>query len=223
MSQINYVAYYRVSTVKQGKAGLGMQAQKQAISEFLRQHNGILVAEYTEVGSGKASDRPEFERAVEYAQLANAVLLVAKLDRLSRDLHFITDLQKKGVRFKLADFPDIDQLTIHILAAMAQHEAQMISQRTKAALSAAKLRGVRLGNPQLERCRNTDTVSATQARTSAQGAWRQKIIKVIHHLQAQYPQANTVELAHLLNQRGLCSYRNKPFSSAIVSRLLRQA
>lgn len=175
------------------------------------------------MGSGKKADRPEFEKAVEYAQLANAVLLVAKLDRLSRDLHFITQLQKKGIRFKLADFPDIDQLTIHILAAMAQHEAQMISQRTKAALLAAKARGVTLGNPLLDTYRNTNTQNATLTRINAQREWRQKIIKVIHHIQQSHPQANTVELAQILNQRGLCSYRNKPFSSAIVSRLLRQA
>jgi len=222
MTPTNYVAYYRVSTAKQGQTGLGMQAQQQAITDFLHHHGGHLVAEYTEVGSGKQADRPEFEKAVDYAQLANAVLLVAKLDRLSRDLHFITELQKKGIRFKLADFPDIDQLTIHILAAMAQHEAQMISQRTKAALRAAKARGVTLGNPQLDIYRNTNPQLATLTRTSAQREWREKIIKVIHHIQQQQPQANTVELAQILNQRGLCSYRNKPFSSAIVSRLLRQ-
>ena len=199
-----------------------MQAQQHAIGEFLQHQKGVLIAEYTEVSSGKKADRPEFEKAVEYAQLANAVLLVAKLDRLSRDLHFITQLQKKGVRFKLADFPDIDQLTIHILAAMAQHEAQMISQRTKAALLAAKARGVTLGNPQLDTYRNTNTQNATLTRISAQREWRQKIIKVIHHIQQRHPQANNVELAQILNQRGLCSYRNKPFTSAIVSRLLRQ-
>ena len=222
MKHTHYVAYYRVSTAKQGQTGLGMQAQQHAITDFLQHHGGRLVAEFTEVSSGKKADRPEFEKAVEYAQLANAVLLVAKLDRLSRDLHFITELQKKGIRFKLADFPDIDQLTIHILAAMAQHEAQMISQRTKAALNAAKVRGVRLGNPQLHSCRNTNTRHATKTRIHAQYQWRQKIIKVIHHIQQLQPQITTVDIAKMLNQRGLSSYRNKPFTSAIVSRLLRQ-
>ncbi len=222
MKHTNYVAYYRVSTSKQGQTGLGMQAQQQAITDFLHHHEGKLVAEYTEVGSGKKADRPEFEKAVEYAQLANAVLLVAKLDRLSRDLHFITQLQKKGIRFKLADFPDIDQLTIHILAAMAQHEAQMISQRTKAALRAAKARGVTLGNPQLDTYRNHNPQLATLVRTTAQRQWRQKIIKVIHHIQQLQPQVTCVEIAKTLNQRELSSYRNKPFTGAIVSRLLRQ-
>ena len=222
MKHTNYVAYYRVSTSKQGQTGLGMQAQQQAITDFLHHHEGKLVAEYTEVGSGKKADRPEFEKAVEYAQLANAVLLVAKLDRLSRDLHFITQLQKKGIRFKLADFPDIDQLTIHILAAMAQHEAQMISQRTKAALRAARSRGVTLGNPQLDAYRNHNPQLATLARTTAQREWRQKIIKVIHHIQQLQPQITSVGIAKTLNQRGLSSYRNKPFTGSIVSRLLRQ-
>lgn len=89
----------------------------------------------TEVESGKRSDRPEFTKAADYAELANAIVLVAKLDRLSRDLHFITSLQKRGIRFKLADLPEIDQLTIHILAAMAEHKARMISTRTKQALA----------------------------------------------------------------------------------------
>ena len=137
-------------------------------------------------------------------------------------MHFITDLQKRGIRFKLTDFPDIDQLTIHILAAMAQHEAQMISQRTKAALQAAKTKGITLGNPHLTQHRSTDTRSATQHRTELQRTWREKIINIISQIQAQYPHANTVAIAQELNARGLTSYRNKPFTGAIVSKLLRQ-
>ena len=103
-----YVAYYRVSTQKQGQSGLGLDAQRKAVSEFLQQFGGDLVSEFVEVESGKRSDRPEFTKAADYAELANATLLVAKLDRLSRDLHFITSLQKRGIRFKLADLPEID-------------------------------------------------------------------------------------------------------------------
>lgn len=126
MNQQRYVAYYRVSTQKQGQSGLGLDAQKQAVKEFLSQCGSELIDEFVEVESGKRSDRPEFTKAADYAELANAAVLVAKLDRLSSDLHFITSLQKRGIRFKLCDLPEIDQLTIHILAAMAEHEARMI-------------------------------------------------------------------------------------------------
>ena len=139
---IRYVAYYRVSTQKQGRSGLGLEAQKQAVKDFLSQFGGELTAEYMEVESGKNPDRPEFTQAAEYAELTNGVLLVAKLDRLSRDLHFVTSLQKRGIRFKLCDLPEIDQLTIHILAAMAEHEAKMIATRTKQAMAQAKAKGI---------------------------------------------------------------------------------
>jgi len=127
---MRYIAYFRVSTQKQGQSGLGMEAQRQAVTDFLNQYGGEVIADFVEVESGKRADRPEFTKAADYAELANATVLVAKLDRMSRDLHFITSLQKRGIRFKLCDLPEIDQLTIHILAAMAEHEARMISQRT---------------------------------------------------------------------------------------------
>jgi DNA invertase Pin-like site-specific DNA recombinase len=161
-----YVAYFRVSTQKQGRSGLGLDAQKQAVKDFLLQFGGELVAEYMEVESGKRIDRPEFTKAADYAELANATLLVAKLDRLSRDLHFVTSLQKRGIRFKLCDLPEIDNLTIHILAAMAEHEARMISVRTKQAMTEAKRRGVVMGNPQLSLLRNRDVTAANHRRVS---------------------------------------------------------
>lgn len=123
-----------------------------------------MVSEFIEVESGKRSDRPEFTKAADYAELANATLLVAKLDRLSKDLHFITSLQKRGIRFKLADLPEIDQLTIHILAAMTEHEARMISLRTKQALQITKEKGTILGSPLLALQRNTDVTAANMQR-----------------------------------------------------------
>lgn len=218
-----YVAYYRVSTQKQGQSGLVLEAQQQAVQEFLQQFGGDLVSEFVEVESGKRSDRPEFIKAADYAELANATLLVAKLDRLSRDLHFITSLQKRGIKFKLADLPEIDQLTIHILAAMAEHEARMISLRTKQALKIAKERGTILGNPLLDLQRNTNVTNANAVRASDQKSWRQKILKVIHHLEASEGLSTCKSIAAALNERGLTTYRGLPFSIAIVSRLRLQA
>lgn len=218
-----YVAYYRVSTQKQGQSGLGLDAQRQATQEFLSQYGGEVIDEFVEVESGKRADRPEFIKAADYAELANATVLVAKLDRLSRDLHFITSLQKRGIRFKLCDLPEIDQLTIHILAAMAEHEARMISVRTKQALFIAKQRGVTLGNPQLDAQRNRDVSRANHHRVDMQQTWQVKILKIIHHLEQSESITTCQALADALNDRGLTTARGGRFSMPIVSRLKRQA
>jgi DNA invertase Pin-like site-specific DNA recombinase len=210
-----------VSTQKQGRSGLGLDAQKQAVKDFLSQFGGELVAEYMEVESGKRIDRPEFTKAADYAELANATLLVAKLDRLSRDLHFVTSLQKRGIRFKLCDLPEIDNLTIHILAAMAEHEARMISVRTKQAMTEAKRRGVVMGNPQLSLLRNRDVTAANQSRVSEQQLWQSKIVKVIQHLMEVEQLATCQSIADALNTRGLTSQRGKAFTVATVSKLRR--
>jgi len=211
-----------VSTQKQGQSGLGLDAQKQAVSEFLSQFGGEVIAEFVEVESGKRADRPEFTKAADYAELANATVLVAKLDRLSRDLHFITNLQKQGIKFKLCDLPEIDQLTIHILAAMAEHEARMISMRTKQALQVAKARGVILGNPQLDAQRNRDVSAANSERVQKQQYWQTKILKVITHLENTENLSTCQAIADALNDRGLKTSRGSQFSVPIVSRLRRQ-
>jgi DNA invertase Pin-like site-specific DNA recombinase len=141
------IAYYRVSTAKQGRAGLGLDAQAASVAAFVQERGATVVASFTEIESGKRNERPELTKAVQAAKLTGSTLLIGKLDRLSRDLHFLTGLQKAGVKFVAADMPDANEITVPIIAAMAQFESQMISKRTKEALAAAKARGVRLGNP----------------------------------------------------------------------------
>jgi DNA invertase Pin-like site-specific DNA recombinase len=223
ISKQRYVAYFRVSTQKQGRSGLGLDAQKQAVSDYLQQFGGTLVAEFMEVESGKRPDRPEFTKAADYAELSNATLLVAKLDRLSRDLHFVTSLQKRGIKFKLCDLPEIDNLTIHILAAMAEHEARMISVRTKQAMQEAKKRGVVLGNPKLAIQRNRVVISANRKRTTDQAQWQSKIIKVIEHLEQSENITTCKAIADELKKRGLQTARGGQFSVPIVSRIRRNA
>src|SRR4051794_38141320 len=142
-----FVAYYRVSTDKQGKSGLGLEAQREAVQSYLNGGSWTLAAEVTEVESGKRNDRPELDRALGLCRLYGATLVVAKLDRLARNVTFISKLMESGVDFVAVDFPQANRLTVHIMAAVAEHEAAMISQRTRAALAAAKARGVTLGNP----------------------------------------------------------------------------
>ena len=141
-----FVSYLRVSTGKQGRNGLGIEAQRTAVLDYLNGGRWQLLEEVVEVESGKDSDRPELARALALCRLHGATLLVAKLDRLARNLHFLTGLMEAGVDFVACDLPQANKLTVHILAAVAQAEAEAISARTKAALAAAKARGVKLGN-----------------------------------------------------------------------------
>jgi DNA invertase Pin-like site-specific DNA recombinase len=142
-----FVAYYRVSTDRQGRSGLGLEAQQKAITEYLNGGAWELVGEFIEVESGKKSDRLELGRAMEACRKHKARLVIAKLDRLSRNLAFVATLMESGVEFVAADMPFANKLTIHILAAVAEHEREAISERTKVALAAAKARGKRLGTP----------------------------------------------------------------------------
>ena len=142
----NYIAYYRVSTDKQGIAGLGMDAQREAVSRFII-GRGTLMGEFTEVESGRKANRPQLLAALEECRRRRAVLLIARLDRLARNVAFIANLMNSDVEFVAVDMPTANRLTIHILAAVAEHEREMISKRTKDALTAAKARGTTLGNP----------------------------------------------------------------------------
>ncbi len=140
-----YIAYYRVSTQRQGKSGLGLEAQQAAVKDHLNGGRWQLVAQITEVESGKRKDRPKLAEALKLCRVHGATLIIAKLDRLARNVAFVSALMDAGVEFEAVDFPQANRLTIHIMAAVAEHEAKAISERTKAALAAAKVRGVKLG------------------------------------------------------------------------------
>ncbi len=166
-----YVSYCRVSTTKQGASGLGLEAQQATVREYLDKQGAApedLLEEFIEVESGSHDDRPQLAAALRRCDLTGAVLLVAKLDRLSRDVHFISSLQKAGISFVVCDFPDANSFTIHIFAALAQYERELISERTKRALIAARARGQRLGSP------GNLPADATKARESSVNARRRK-------------------------------------------------
>lgn len=149
MQKSKFIAYYRVSTQKQGVSGLGLAAQKETVSRYVPDAPGSLLAEFTEVETGKGSNalakRPELRKALDECKKRGAVLVIAKLDRLARNVHFISGLMESKVQFVACDLPEANQLTLHIMAAFAEHEARRISERTKDALAAAKARGVQLG------------------------------------------------------------------------------
>jgi len=147
MNDKKYIAYYRVSTQKQGQSGLGLEAQKAAVHKFVQCESCIL-QEFVEIETGKKNNRPELQKALALAKETGCTLVIAKLDRLSRNLSFISALMEANIKFVCADMPDANSFTIHIFAALAQQEAELISKRTKAALAAKKAQGAKLGKPE---------------------------------------------------------------------------
>ena len=145
MADRRFIAYYRVSTQAQGRSGLGLDGQRQAVRAYLNAGLWNMVAEFTEIESGKNNVRPQLAKAMELARLTGATLCIAKLDRLSRDAHFLLGLEKAGVDFVAADMPNANRLTVRLMAVIAQEEREMIAARTKAALAQAKARGMVLG------------------------------------------------------------------------------
>lgn len=173
MAAGRFISYFRVSTDRQGKSGLGLDAQRVAVADFLNGGRWKVLAEFTEVESGKRNDRPELAKAVAACRAYGAKLLIAKLDRLSRDAHFLLGLEKAGIEFVAADMPSANRLTVGIMAMVAEEERRMISARTKAALQAAKARGVKLGGPRggiMPPEARQASVEARQARAKARGA-----------------------------------------------------
>lgn len=149
MANGKFIAYHRVSTAKQGQSGLGLEAQQAAVAAYLNGGAWEMIAEFREVETGKGADalakRPQLRAALDACRKHGATLVIAKLDRLARNVHFVSGLMESKVRFVACDMPEANELTIHIMAAFAEHEAKRISQRTKDALTAAKARGVVLG------------------------------------------------------------------------------
>ena len=145
MAEQRFVTYYRVSTDRQGRSGLGLEAQQEVVRQFLLGRPADLIAEYVEVESGSKNDRPKLQEALAACQREKAILLIAKLDRLARSVAFISALMEAKTNFLAVDMPHASRLVLHVMAAFAEHEREIIRERTRAALAAAKARGVRLG------------------------------------------------------------------------------
>ena len=212
-----FVAYFRVSTDRQGKSGLGLEAQREAVLTYLDGGNWQLVGEFTEVESGKRSDRPQLAAALAACKRHKAKLVIAKLDRLSRNLAFIAALMDSGVEFVAVDNPHANKLTVHILAAVAQHEREMIAQRTKDALAAAKARGTVLGNPHLAAARAV----AHTAQREAADAFAANVRPIIEQIRASGVQSLR-GVARALTARGIKTARGGTWTPVQVSDILRR-
>jgi DNA invertase Pin-like site-specific DNA recombinase len=217
------VVYYRVSTARQSASGLGLEAQRVAVETLCASRGWSIIAPpFQEVESGKRSDRPELLKALEQAKLTGARLVIAKLDRLSRDATFLLTLQDSGVRFVAADMPDANDLTVGIMALVARQERQAISRRTKEALAVAKARGVRLGNPNGAAAfrRAGKGTGAAIAAVSANATTRADQLRpVIQRLQAGGV-ASLGGLAAALNEEGILTPRGGRWHASSVRNLM---
>lgn len=216
-SPVLFVAYYRVSTDRQGRSGLGLDAQAESVRQHVVRAGGDIIAAFTEVESGKRSDRPELAKAMDVARRKKATLVIARLDRLSRNLAFIANLMESRVDFIACDNPYATRLTLHILAAVAEHEREMISARTKAALAAAKARGTKLGNPRPHAAAQLG--AAANANSADQFA--ERIRPTISKLAIQG--FSLRRIAGELNYRGLRTTRGCEWRAQQISAILKRS
>lgn len=221
---MKYVAYLRVSTARQGQSGLGLEAQRAAISAVVSQRGGTVLETFVEVESGKVNNRPELQKALHLAKVTGATLAIAKLDRLSRNAAFLLALQDSGARFIAADMPDANELTVGIMALVAQQERQAISKRTKEALQAARERGRKLGNPNgaaaLKRAAkgNAAALAAVQSIATAHA---EELRPLVESLRAE-GLGTLGGIAAELNRRGILTPRNKIWHRSSVGNLLQR-
>jgi DNA invertase Pin-like site-specific DNA recombinase len=217
------VGYIRVSTTQQGKSGLGLAAQREALAKFAAAEDLEIAAEYVEVETGKGADaldrRPELAAALAEARRLKCPIIVAKLDRLSRDVHFISGLMAYKVAFIVAELgADADPFMLHLYAALAEKERQLISQRTRDALKAAKARGVVLGNPKLADVRRR-AVASTKANADR---FAKNVAPIIREIQGSGI-ASRRAIARALNARGVATARGGRWTAVQVSSILQRA
>jgi DNA invertase Pin-like site-specific DNA recombinase len=213
---MKFVAYLRVSTARQGRSGLGLEAQREAVRAFVEGRAGKIIApEFLETESGKRNDRPQLQAALGRCRATGATLVVAKLDRLSRNAAFLLTLRDSGVPFVAADMPEANTLTIGILAVVAQAEREAISARTKAALAAAKARGVKLGNPQGRV--NLKPGHGTAAASEAARSFAEELVPMVSELEANGLSLNAI--ARRFNEDGIRSRRGGIWTAKAISNL----
>lgn len=213
-----YIAYCRVSTAKQGQSGLGLEAQRSAIKSFVHAEKGEVIAEYVEVESGRSKTRKALLQALAHTRATKSKLIIAKLDRLARNLSFTAALMESGVEFVCCDLPYANKFTIHVMSALAEQEAELISVRTKAALAEAKKRGVKLGNPKLAQVRGNPK--------AASKAWQEKVAgRSLAYLgtvlEAKSKGIKTLQgIADHLNQKGVLTPDGHRWHPTSIKRLL---
>jgi DNA invertase Pin-like site-specific DNA recombinase len=224
------IAYYRVSTRQQGQSGLGLEGQRAAVETYASQTGARIKSSYVEVESGKRIDRPELPRALAHARRSRATLVVAKLDRLARNVEFLAKIMNSDVEFLACDYPAANRLTLHIMSAVAEAEAKATSDRTKAALAAAKARGTKLGSARpghWEGREERRLAGLEKARTQSVQVITQKaretyadLLPIMTRMKAQG--LSLREIAEKLNAKGHTTRRGRPWNPVQVARVLKR-
>lgn len=222
MKTAKFVSYLRVSTKKQGKSGLGLEAQRNAVADYLNGGRWTLLDEVIEVESGKLSSRPQLARALALCRLHGAKLVVAKMDRLSRNVHFLSGLLESGVDFVACDLPAANKLTLHVLAAVAEAEAEAISSRTKLALQAAKRRGVVLGGDRAGIIASQSPKGVKASAKVRREKSHKRAFDVLPQIEAiRATGANSLrEIAAALNEKGITAPRGGEWQASQVARVM---
>ena len=219
---MRFIAYHRVSTARQGRSGLGLEAQKTAIGRLAAERSADVIATFTEIESGKVNERPELAKALHLAKVTGATLAIAKLDRLSRNAAFLLTLRDSGVRFIAADMPEANNLTVGIMALVAEQEREAIARRTREALQAAKARGVRLGNPNgaaaLRRAAEGG-VALRRTVTANADAFAEQLVPVLADIRT-IGRTSLRDIAGELNRRGIVTRRGGRWHVSNVKNLL---
>lgn len=221
-----FVSYYRVSTQKQGRSGLGLEAQQATVRQYLQAHHGVELASYTEVESGKLDARPQLEAALLRCRQTRATLLVAKLDRLSRNAAFLMNLRDSGVRFEALDIPGANTMTVGVMALVAQQEREYIAERTKAALAVRRARGLPLGNPRDLSAYRATAAAKGSATLKAQALERAKLVAepIADAIKAGHTSLR--QIAAYLNEQQITTPRGREWTATAVAnaqRLLESA
>ena len=213
----NYVAYLRQSTAKQERSGLGIEAQRDIISSFVKE--GVILAEYVETESGRKSDRPKLQEALALCRKTNSVLIVAKLDRLSRNVAFTSKLLESDVEITFCDFPQANRLILHIISSIAEYEANLISQRTRQSLKAKKERGVKLGKSENLMNKHNEAIAHSNQTNRIKAQNNANNMRAVALLRSMVKEGLTIsQMTKQLNEQGFVSSKGCKFQIVQVQR-----
>ena len=217
----NYIAYLRQSTTKQEKSGLGIEAQRSIIHSFVKE--GLIIAEFVETESGKKSDRPKLQEALALCRKTNSILIVAKLDRLSRNVAFTSKLLESDVEITFCDFPQANRLILHIISSIAEYEANLISQRTRQSLKAKKERGVKLGNSENLMNKHDEAIAHSNQTNRIKAQNNANNMRAVALLRSMIKEGLTIsQMTKQLNEQGFVSSKGCKFQIVQVQRLIQR-
>lgn len=217
----NYVAYLRQSTAKQERSGLGIEAQRDIISSFVKE--GVILAEYVETESGRKSDRPKLQEALALCRKTNSILIVAKLDRLSRNVAFTSKLLESDVEIIFCDFPQANRLILHIISSIAEYEANLISQRTRQSLKAKKERGVKLGKSENLMNKHNEAIAHSNQTNRIKAQNNANNMRAVALLRSMIKEGLTIsQMTKQLNEQGFVSSKGCKFQIVQVQRLIQR-